>query len=256
MIYCYIVMKILLTNDDGINAPGIQALYDEAKNFGEIVIVAPSIQKSASSQSIIIGKDMTYYETNHFDCPSYAVDGNPVDCIKLAARHIFKNNLPDLVLSGINWGANLGVSVLYSGTVAAALEGSIQDISSIAFSLDIDGDQDFSFAKKIVHNVLKKQFHRKVPKRTTLNINIPNIKESDFSGYKYTHQADSTWNEKYTIRPKINNKDTVILEGKLVDCDTKQETDIKAFEQNYVSITPLSTSYTDITTLTQLMTNS
>ncbi|HAR62730.1 MAG: 5'/3'-nucleotidase SurE [Candidatus Margulisiibacteriota bacterium] len=245
--------RILLVNDDGIKAHGIRALYEVAKEFGEIVIVAPLEQQSATSHSITIEKPLVYEKVD-FDgkvVAAYAVNGTPVDCVKIALNIILEAK-PDIVLSGINWGANLGASVIYSGTVGAALEASFHDLPAIAFSLKSEKKEDYTFAQKVVREILRtfkmnESFHPGV-----LNVNIPYIKEKDFKGYRVTHQTNSSWHEEYIIKTSNTGERFHVLSGELLPISDDKNGDILALTNNYVSITPITPDFTDYKSLEKL----
>ena len=237
--------KILLVNDDGINAAGLRALYEVSREYGEIVIVAPKEQQSATSHSITIEKPLVYEKVQYDnDVPAYAVNGTPVDCVKIALNIILEEK-PDLVLSGINWGANLGASVIYSGTVGAALEASFHDIPSLAFSLKAEGKEDFTFARKVVQDIMEKVKSNGVFHPGVLNVNIPNLPESEFLGYRVTHQTNSSWHEEYITKTSNTGERFHVLSGELLPVGADEHGDIQALRSGYASITPITPDFTD-----------
>lgn len=242
--------RILLVNDDGIDAKGLSALCEVAKEFGDVTVVAPMDQQSAASHAITINRPISFTrKTFDSDVKGYAVDGTPVDCMKMALNLIVDEK-PDLVLSGINWGENLGASVFYSGTLAAAIEGVIHGIPSFAFSLVFGGPEDYTFSQEVVRQILEKAVINDLPEGIVFNVNIPNIAQTDCEGTRITTQASSYWQEEYTQIEA--GKDTYKLAGKLITDDTNHRNDLYAIETNYVSITPLHLRYTDYDSIDRL----
>ncbi|MEE9605410.1 MAG: 5'/3'-nucleotidase SurE, partial [Candidatus Scalindua sp.] len=169
-------MKILLTNDDGIYSPGILALKQAMKPLGSVTVVAPDVQKSGVGHAITFSHPLRVRDV-YLDSEfvGYGIDGSPADCVKLGVREIMKEK-PELLIAGINIGANVGINVLYSGTVAAAIEGAILDVPSIAFSLEVsESPSDIQGAAAIAKDMVSHIVKKKLPKGTLLNINIPLI---------------------------------------------------------------------------------
>lgn len=236
---------ILVTNDDGITSPGIQALIEVAKEFGEVMVVAPDSPQSGMGHAITINDTLRANEVRLSWGKGYACSGTPVDCVKLAVNVISKNRKPDLVISGINHGSNASVNVLYSGTMSAAVEGALENIPSIGFSLlDHSIDADFSaskhFAKKIIPVALKNG----MPENVCLNVNIPKLPIENIQGIKYCRQAKANWEEEFDERTDPTGKKYYWLTGIFKNYDNGTDTDIWALENSYVSIVPVHTDMT------------
>ncbi|MDY0197442.1 MAG: 5'/3'-nucleotidase SurE [Tenuifilaceae bacterium] len=238
---------ILVTNDDGINAKGIKALAEMAKQFGRVVVVAPDEGNSGMSHAITIKHPLRLKKHNWGDdIEAYSVNGTPVDCVKLAINQVFKHK-PDMLLSGINHGSNSSVSVFYSGTMAAAIEGCLYDIPSIGFSLlDYMSDADFSgaikFGKQIIQNVLDNGIRNGV----CLNVNVPAIPKDEIKGIKICRQNMGTWREEFDKRTDPRGTDYFWLTGYFQNDEPQAiDTDEYALSNGYVSIVPVSIDLTD-----------
>lgn len=239
-------MKILVLNDDGIQAPGIYALYQAMNQLADDVwVVAPDNERSASGHSITLDRPLRvkkYLFEDGFH--GYSVNGTPADCAKLAIRAIL-DEVPDLVVSGINRGSNLGMSVIYSGTVSAATEGCILGIPSIAFSLTSFEAKDYSaaayFAQQIVQNIHLKSW----PKDVLLNVNIPYLSQDKIKGIRITSQSNSRFIEFFDKRIDPQERDYYWLSGNMMTDETHEEHDDYLIRQSYVSVTPLKLDRTD-----------
>src|SRR6476659_6391894 len=167
---------ILITNDDGITAPGIRNLIEAVKDLGKVVVVAPDKPQSGMGHAITIGVPLRLHKVNFFEgIEAYQCTGTPVDCVKLAVDKVLHSK-PDICLSGINHGANHSINVIYSGTMSAAVEAAIESIPSIGFSLlDYSIEADFSAAKIYARNIVTKMLNTKLDKHTILNVNIPSV---------------------------------------------------------------------------------
>ena len=233
--------RILLTNDDGIGAAGIMALYKAVKGIGEVTIVAPDSERSAVGHAITLSDPLRVKQINAY---SYQTTGTPADCVKLAVRAILKYK-PDLVISGINLGPNTGYSVLYSGTVSGATEGVILGIPSIAVSLGTFTDPDYSvaaqYAKKIALKVLKEG----LPKGILLNVNVLAVPKSKIKGIKITRQSKKAFIERFDRRIDPHGRIYYWLTGEVIDLEGEQGSDIDAINKGYVSITPLHCDMTE-----------
>ncbi|SRR5690554_594987 len=233
---------ILISNDDGINAPGIKALADAVADLGEVWVVAPVSEQSAVGHAITVRDPVRAQEwpfkVSRGEIASYAVTGTPADCIKLAINQILPGR-PDLVLSGINRGPNTAVNVIYSGTVSAATEASILGIDSIAFSLCAWDASDFEPAARYARLISEKILREKLPPGVLLNVNIPALPFEAIKGTMITRQARSRWEESFSERMDPYNRPYYWLSGRFVNLDEGDNTDIYAVEQGYVSITPL-----------------
>ena len=238
-------MKILVTNDDGIEAPGIQVLADALKEIGDVTIIAPLKEQSGVGHGITMQiplRVINYDKNGKFF--GYAVNGTPADCVKIGVRNIMKET-PDLVVSGINHGSNTAINIIYSGTVSAAREASIMDIPSMAISLTNHAGTDFRFCGKIARLLAGKMIGKDLPKGTLLNVNVPDVPEDQIKGVCLTTQGKSKWDDVYEQRVDPNGRDYYWLTGNLTVLDTEIETDQAAIKNNYVSITPIHFDLTD-----------
>jgi len=231
---------ILICNDDGITAPGIRALIEAMKPLGEIVIVAPDSPQSGMGHAVTISKPLRLDKTDIYgDILAYQCSGTPADCVKLAVDKVLHRK-PDLLVSGINHGSNSSINVIYSGTMSAAVEGAIEGIPSVGFSLcNFAYDADFALAHKIAHKVGANIIQNGLPSGTLLNVNIPNISESDLKGIKVCRQATAKWQEEFDERRDPNGRRYFWLTGKFVNLDKGEDTDEWALANNYVSIVPV-----------------
>lgn len=231
---------ILITNDDGITAPGIRALVEAVKDLGEIVIVAPDSPQSAMGHAVTISKPLRLDKTNHFgEISSYQCSGTPADCVKLAVDKILHRK-PDLLLSGINHGSNSSINVIYSGTMSAAVEGAIEGIPSAGFSLcDFSYTADFTLASQIVKKVAKSILENGLPNGVLLNVNVPKIEPELYKGIKICRQALAKWEEDFDQRVDPNGRTYYWLTGKFVNYDKGIDTDEWAIENGFVSIVPV-----------------
>ncbi|MGY0391713.1 5'/3'-nucleotidase SurE [Bizionia sp. KMM 8389] len=232
---------ILVTNDDGITAPGIRALIDAVKEIGDIVIVAPDSPQSAMGHAITLNSTLHLEQVTIDDSgrTEYSCSGTPVDCVKLAVNEILDRK-PDLCVSGINHGSNSSINVIYSGTMSAALEAGIEGIPAVGFSLlDFNYNADFTAAKSIAKKVVREILANGLPKDVVLNVNIPNLKEDAIKGIKICRQAKANWEEKFDKRQTPQGKDYYWLTGKFVNQDKGEDTDEWALEHGYVSVVPV-----------------
>lgn len=248
--------KILITNDDGYEAKGLHELIDAIKDLGEVYVVAPATHKSACSHSLTITKPLRFIEiSKNF----YKLDdGTPTDCVYLSMDKLFKEKKPDIILSGINHGANLGEDVNYSGTVAGAFEGAIHNIPSIAFSQvlksydELPNEVDFSNAKKVAREITKKVLNKEItiPHRQILNINIPNTK--NIKGYKVTKLGYRIY--EFDAHKHTNPRGEEYYWIGLHPLNFKEEenSDFNAIKNGYVSITPLKLDITAYETIDKL----
>ena len=229
---------ILVCNDDGITAPGIRNLIEVAREFGDVVVVAPDKPQSAMGHAITINATIRVNQLNSTDILEYACSGTPVDCIKLAVNKILKRK-PDLLISGINHGSNASINVIYSGTMSAAMEGAMEGIPSIGFSLlDHSIDADFSASQHFALIIIRQALADKMPKGVCLNVNIPNTNKDLIKGIKVCRQARANWEEEFDERIDPNGKPYYWLTGVFRNFDDGLDTDIWALENNYVSIVP------------------
>jgi 5'-nucleotidase len=230
---------ILVVNDDGITAPGIKALMDTMKELGNVVVVAPDSPQSGMGHAITIGSPLRLDKVEVYDgIESYRCSGTPVDCVKLAVNKVFKGKKPDLCVSGINHGLNNSINILYSGTMSAAVEGAIESIPSIGFSLDDHTLQaDFSHCLKYVKEIAVQVLQNGLPAATLLNVNFPNTPH--IKGIKICRQANAKWAEEFDERMDPQKRPYYWLTGVFQLNDTGEETDVWALENNYVSVVPV-----------------
>lgn len=239
-------MNILLTNDDGIYSPGILELKRAMGPCGNVVVVAPDVQKSGVGHSITFSHPLRareVYIDNEFI--GYGVDGSPADCVKLAVREIMENK-PDLIVSGINIGANVGINVLYSGTVAAAIEGAILGVPSVAISLEVSkSPSDIYGAADISKDLVTHIFSKKIPKGTLISINIPFVPKDQIKGIRLARQYSGEFDEYFDKRVDPRGEAYYWLAG--TGWPEKQEsgTDMHALKDGYITITPLRYDLTD-----------
>jgi 5'-nucleotidase len=230
---------ILVVNDDGITAPGIKALIDAVKDLGRVVVVAPDSPQSGMGHAITIGKPLRLDKVELYDgIEMYRCSGTPVDCVKLAVNKIFKGKKPDLCVSGINHGLNNSINVLYSGTMSAAVEGAIESIPSIGFSLDDYTLQaDFSHCLRFVKELAIQVLNNGLPLGTVLNVNFPagdNIK-----GIKICRQANAKWAEEFDERIDPHKRPYYWLTGVFQSNDNGGDTDVWALDNGYASVVPV-----------------
>ncbi|HTK82360.1 MAG TPA: 5'/3'-nucleotidase SurE [Bacteroidota bacterium] len=245
-------LHILVSNDDGIDAPGIHALVRELKKIGEVMVVAPDKQRSAVGHAITMNYPLRvtkFFKNERFF--GYAVEGTPADCVKLAIRSLCEVK-PDIIVSGVNLGSNTAINIIYSGTVSAATEGTILGIPSIAVSLTTFEHPDFSYAAKFARKLAAFIGKRGLPEATLLNVNVPAIEAKQIRGVKVTRQGKSRWDDKFELRLDPNNREYYWLAGKLHIIDTSADTDEIAVVNHYVSVTPLHYDLTDYEALKKI----
>ena len=245
-------MKILVTNDDGIYSSGIFALWDVAKEFGEVNVIAPINEKSAVGHGITISKPLYVKEIEREDgFKGFAVSGTPADCVKLGMKSLLPFN-PDLILSGINIGSNLGNNIIYSGTVAAAIEGATLDIPSIAISIDSFKPRNFSTSKIVVRKIINFIENNAMPSGTILNVNIPDCEPNDLKGYKITVQGNQYFNDNFDKRIDPRGRDYYWMTGEIIDNDKEFRYDGFAVSNGFASITPIHFMMTNTSFLDEL----
>ncbi len=231
---------ILITNDDGITAPGIRNLIEAVKGLGKIVVVAPDKPQSGMGHAITIGQPLRMHKLDMFEgIESWQTSGTPVDCVKLAVDKVLHRK-PDLCLSGINHGANHSINVIYSGTMSAAMEASIESIPSIGFSLmNFNYEADFEASKFYVRKIVSSLLKKKMDKHMLLNVNIPSAPMELIKGVKVCRQAYAKYQEDFLQRKDPQGKKYYWLTGAFVNFDKGTDTDVWALENNYVSVVPV-----------------
>ncbi|MFP9112595.1 5'/3'-nucleotidase SurE [Flavobacterium sp. RHBU_3] len=245
---------ILVTNDDGVTAPGIRALISVMKELGDVVVVAPDSPQSATGHAITINNTL---HINKIDIDpeveqEYSCSGTPVDCVKFAVNEILHRK-PDLCVSGINHGSNSSINVIYSGTLSAAVEAGIEGIPAIGFSLlDYNWNADFEPTKPFIKKIAQQVLQNGLPEGVILNVNFPKLPEKDIKGIKVCRQAKAYWEEKFDKRTNPMGKEYYWLTGKFINEDKGEDTDEWALGQGYVSVVPVQfdlTAYHAIQTL-------
>lgn len=234
---------ILVTNDDGITAPGIRALIKMMNEIGEVWVVAPDSPQSGMGHAITVDSTLFCEKVKIDDGPQndreWACSGTPVDCVKLGMNKILPRN-PDLCVSGINHGANSSINVIYSGTMSAAVEAGVSGIPAIGFSLcDFSYSADFEASKEFIQKIVLESIDKKLPKGMVLNVNIPKLPKEEIKGIKVCRQAKAIWKESYDERQDPRGRTYYWLSGKFENLDKGEDTDEKALEEGFVSIVPI-----------------
>lgn len=230
---------ILVTNDDSIYAKGIASLIDAVKELGDILVVAPEKPQSGMGHAITVNKPLRLRKSDRYSgVEAYSCSGTPVDCVKLAIYEIL-NKRPDVIVSGINHGANYATNVLYSGTMSAAVEGALEGIPSVGFSLlDHDQNADFDASKYYAQRITRELLKNGMSKGVCLNVNIPKLPITEISGIRVCRQARAYWEDKFDKRQDPFGQDYYWLTGKFENYDGGEDTDVYAVEENYVSVVP------------------
>ncbi len=230
---------ILVTNDDGVTAPGIKALVEVMLSLGDVVVVAPDSPQSGMGHAITLNSVL------HLDCltkpedlhKTYSCSGTPADCVKIAINEVLDRK-PDLCVSGINHGSNSSINVIYSGTMSAAIEAGIEAIPAIGFSLlDYNWNANFDYAKPFITKIASKVLTEELQKDVVLNVNIPNTE--NIKGIQVVRQARANWKEKFDKRQTPQGKDYYWLTGVFENLDNGNDTDEAVLKQNYVSVVPV-----------------
>lgn len=238
-------MKLLLTNDDGILAPGIEALYQAVADLGDVQVVAPETSQSAVGHAISVLTPMLAHQVHvHNRFHGWSVDGRPADCVKLAMLELLEWR-PDFVLSGINAGVNTGVNVLYSGTVAGAMEGAFFGIPAVAFSLELSDRLDFEAAGHVARQVFQRIVAAEPAPGMCLNVNIPALDHGQPRGVRVCRQGTAAMEDAYHRQLDAQGRTIFWLDGKMPDAHSEPDSDLAAISEGYVAITPLRYDMTD-----------
>lgn len=239
---------ILVTNDDGITAPGIRSLVESVRDLGKIVVIAPDKPQSGMGHAITIGHPLRLHPVEVFgDVEAYQCTGTPVDCVKLGVAKVLHRK-PDICLSGINHGANHSINVIYSGTMSAAVEAAIEGIPSVGFSLlDYSIEADFTAAKKYARLIVQKMLEHQMDKHMILNVNFPAVADKLIEGVKVCRQAYAKYEEDFLERMDPHDRKYFWLTGEFVNFDEGTDTDVWALANNYVSIVPVQFDMTHYT---------
>lgn len=231
---------ILVTNDDGITAPGIRTLIQVMNTIGDVIVVAPDSPQSGMGHAITINSTLYCTEITVDDGPQkeYQCSGTPADCVKLAIRELMDRK-PDLCVSGINHGSNSSINVIYSGTMSAAIEAGIEGVPAIGFSLlDYRWSADFSPLKPFIYKIVRNALTHKIPSDVVLNVNFPLLPKKEIKGIKICRQAKAHWVEKFDKRQSPMGKDYYWLTGEFINKDGGDDTDEAALAKGYISIVP------------------
>jgi 5'-nucleotidase len=245
---------ILVTNDDGITSRGIRKLVQIASKVGKVVVVAPDSPQSGMGHAITVGDTLRLTKSDIFgSIEAYECSGTPADCVKLAKHHLLKGKKIDLVVSGINHGSNTSISVLYSGTMSAAIEGAIEHTPSIGFSLcDYNDSADMSHTDDVINHLIREALKRGIPKATALNVNIPPHRNEAIKGIRICRQANARWEEEFDCRLDPYGREYFWMTGNFVNPDKGEDTDEWAIANNYVSVVPCQFDLTAYHAINQL----
>ena len=245
---------ILISNDDGITSRGIRKLVELTKDLGEVVVVAPDSPQSGMGHAITVGDTLRLRKSYLFEgIEAYECSGTPADCVKLAKHHVLKDRKIDLVISGINHGSNSSISVLYSGTMSAAIEGAIEGHPSIGFSYcDYDPNGDMSHIDEYAIKVVNEALLKGMPKGIALNVNFPVIQKERIRGIKVCRQANAAWEEQFDERKDPYGRSYFWMVGNFVNHDKGEDNDEWALANNYVSIVPCQFDMTGHHAISQL----
>lgn len=237
---------ILVMNDDGVDAAGIKELASIAMHFGKVVMVAPARSQSGKSHAITFSSPLRYRQLKKSaEMDVYKVYGTPVDAFKIADCEILKNRKPDMLLSGINHGSNHSSSLIYSGTMAPVIEGCLNGIPSIGFSLTDNGlTPDFEAARMYIYSIIYQAFRQRLPSDVCLNVNIPAVPKDEIKGVKITRQGLNRWHEELIRQTDPFGKDYYWLSGSMGKEDRRKDTDSWALKNNYISIQPVQVDMT------------
>lgn len=233
---------ILVTNDDGITSPGIRHVVEIAKEFGNVVVVAPDSPQSAMGHAITISNPIRLNRSHIFDdeqIDAYECSGTPADCVKLAKNFVMKDKAPDLVLSGMNHGSNTSISVLYSGTMSAAIEAAMSGRPAIGFSLcEWDHEAELEHTSDLIREIIKQAFQNGIPKGTALNVNFPAAQSEAIQGVKICRQGSARWDEKFDNRKDPMGKPYFWMAGDFINLEDDTATDEWAINNNFASLVP------------------
>jgi 5'-nucleotidase len=248
---------ILVTNDDGITAPGIRTLVEIAQQLGEVVVVAPDSPQSGMGHAITVSAPIRLHPVKVFEgIESYECSGTPADCVKLARHVVLKGRKPTLCVSGINHGSNASINIIYSGTMSAAMEASLEGIPSIGFSLlDYSHEADFAPSRPFVRQLIEWVLQNGMEEGSLWNVNIPNLPAGQIKGIKACRQADARWVEDFTEAVDPRGQRYFWLTGRFVDNDPREDTDIKALAEGYISVVPSMHDLTNFRALKSLQEN-
>jgi 5'-nucleotidase len=250
-------VRILLTNDDGIYAPGLRALLPELRKLGEVTVVAPATEQSAVGHSVTLNTPLILQEVldEHRELLGWAVEGRPADCVKIALRELLPR-MPDVLISGLNAGSNAGINVLYSGTVAAAIEGAFFRVTSIACSLEYTKARplDFPGGAALARSVIEQILSRQPAAGTLFNVNIPDLDRGPAKGIVVCPQNLAPYLESYDRRTDPRGRVYFWSNPEFSCPDPHPDTDVTALADNYITVTPLQFNLTHPTLLAEMST--
>lgn len=231
---------ILVTNDDGINAPGLRALVDVVRDLGNLIVVAPDSPQSGQGHAITLKDPLRLKKVEVFEgIEAYECSGTPVDCVKLAKHVLLHDRKADLCVSGINHGSNASINILYSGTMSAAMEASLEGINSIGFSLlDYEWEADFDSCKPLLKELIQYVLAHGMGHCRLLNVNIPAVPATVLKGFRICRQAEARWNERYVEGTDPRGQKYYWLTGEFTNGDVGDDTDVWALDNNYISVVP------------------
>lgn len=232
---------ILVSNDDGITSKGILTLVNAMKQLGDVIVVAPDGPQSGMGHAITVGETLRLEENFIFEgVKAFECSGTPADCVKIARHFVFKNGRqPDVIVSGVNHGSNTSISVLYSGTMSAAIEGAIEGTPAIGFSLcDFSYDADFSHIEEYLIKITKQVLDKGMPKGIALNVNFPPKRNEKIKGIRVCRQANAKWVEDFDMRYDPNGRRYFWMIGNFVNFDKGEDNDEWAIANNYISVVP------------------
>jgi len=232
-------MRILLTNDDGIHAPGLQALVSAFDDVAQLVRVAPQDEQSGVGHGITLTRGLLVEDLfDSFQNPAFAVAGTPADCVKLAVTELIREPI-DWVISGVNWGTNVGIDIHYSGTVAAATEGAMFGIPAMAVSLQRHGPADFTYAADVARTVFDTFRSMTLPEHVVINVNVPGCPTAEIEGVRVIPHSTRGYDERFEQRPDDNGRQCYWLTGDVPTDSSMHNTDILALRRKFITITPL-----------------
>ena len=248
---------ILVTNDDGIDSIGIRKLVSITKNIGKVVVVAPDTPQSGMGHAITVGDKLRLVESDIFeDIESYKCSGTPADCVKIAKHHILKNKKIDLITSGVNHGSNSSISILYSGTMSAAIEGAIENTPSIGFSLcDFNPNASMDHIDQYLVKIINTALDKGISNSVALNVNIPKKSKNKIKGIKICRQANAIWEERFDKRFDPYGREYYWMIGNFVNYDNSDHNDEWAIKNNYISIVQCKFDLTSYKSIEFLKTN-
>jgi 5'-nucleotidase len=238
---------ILITNDDGVNAPGIRALINYIRPFGRVVVVAPDRPQSGTAHAVTIAQPLRLEKiSQEEDYEEYNCNGTPADCVKLAFKVVMRRR-PDFLFSGIDHGTNASINIIYSGTMAAVLEGALAGVPSVGFSLNnYSMNADFRPSEKFVKKIAGEVISKGLPAGVCLNVNIPDVSVEKIVGIKLCRQAGGTWEEDFDEREDPNGRKYYWMKGVYAQVGKGEDTDQWAMEHNYVAVVPVQFDLTAI----------